>query len=434
MGHRFADRHQAGRMLAERLRALADQHPVVVGLARGGVPVAYEVAQALRAPLDVIVARKLGAPGNPELGLGALAEGDVEALNPDVIAALLVSAEELEYAHDLARAEIATRVERYRRGKPPQEVADRVVILVDDGLATGATARAALRALRRRGASRLILAVPVGSPDTVAALREEADEIVCPEQPKSLLAVGLWYRDFAPTQDEEVDQLLHGTYIDPPPMASDPRPVRISTAEIDGDLVVPDEAHGIVVFAHGSGSSRFSPRNRHVAAALNEAGLATLLVDLLRPEEERNRGHVFDIALLAERLIHTTRWVRSQPELSSLAIGLFGASTGAAAALCAAAALPDEIQAVISRGGRPDLAAGHLARVRAPVLLIVGGADRLLVELNRAALAQLPADSRLEIVSGATHLFEEPGALEEVGRLAGSWLVHHLAPAHLNAG
>jgi putative phosphoribosyl transferase len=208
--------------------------------------------------------------------------------------------------------------------------------------------------------------------------------------------------------------------------------VRAGIVTLTGNLVVPDGASGVVLFAHGSGSSRLSPRNRSVARRLFERGLATLLIDLLTPEEERvdiETGHLrFDIGLLADRLAGAKEWLVEQPDTRDLRIGYFGASTGAAAALVAAALHPQSIGAVVSRGGRPDLAGNLLSRVQAPTLLIVGGEDRAVIEMNRDAFAQLTCKKRIEIVPGATHLFEEPGALEAVARLAGDWLVAHLAP------
>ncbi len=204
-------------------------------------------------------------------------------------------------------------------------------------------------------------------------------------------------------------------------------------ATLDGDLAVPPSAPGVVLFAHGSGSSRFSSRNRHVARVLSEAGLATLLMDLLTPHEEQvDSGTAqlrFDIGLLAERLVQATDWVHAQPETRELAVGYFGASTGGGAALVAAAERPRVVAAVVSRGGRPDLAGPALPRVQAPTLLIVGGADVQVMELNRVAMRQLRAETRLEVVPGATHLFEEPGALDAVAGLARDWLLRWLASA-----
>jgi pimeloyl-ACP methyl ester carboxylesterase len=206
-------------------------------------------------------------------------------------------------------------------------------------------------------------------------------------------------------------------------------PVLIPPFALEGTLAVPAGARASVIFAHGSGSSRLSPRNRQVAAALNEAGLATLLFDLLTPAEAADRANVFDIPLLAERLEAGIDFLRTQPGTRQLPVCLFGASTGAAAALVAAALRPGEIAAVVSRGGRPDLAGERLPLVETPTLLIVGGADPQVLALNREAQRKLGGTSALEIVPGATHLFEEPGALEKVAQLAADWFVAHAGKA-----
>ena len=212
------------------------------------------------------------------------------------------------------------------------------------------------------------------------------------------------------------------------------RPVQVPAGSVtlDGNLTLPGDARAVVLFAHGSGSSRHSPRNRYVARVLNEAKLATLLIDLLTLHEEvidTRTAHLrFDIDLLAERLVDATDWLTQFPDTKHLPIGYFGTSTGAAATLAAAAVRPDVVGAVVSRGGRPDLAGSALPRVRAPTLLIVGGDDGQVIELNRAALAQLCCEKQLVIVPAATHLFEEPGALDEVARLARDWFQRYLIP------
>jgi dienelactone hydrolase len=198
---------------------------------------------------------------------------------------------------------------------------------------------------------------------------------------------------------------------------------------IAGHLTIPQHPKGVVAFAHGSGSSRHSPRNQYVARVLNEAGFATVLFDLLTPDEERDRANVFDIPLLASRLVDITGWLASQPDTASLAIGYFGASTGAGAALAAAAHPGVKVAAVVSRGGRPDLAGEALRHVHSPTLLIVGGLDEVVLDLNRRARAAIPAECKIAIVPGATHLFEEPGTLEQVAMLARSWFTGHLNPA-----
>lgn len=210
---------------------------------------------------------------------------------------------------------------------------------------------------------------------------------------------------------------------------SDVQAVRIAPHGLDGFLGANSASHGLVIFAHGSGSGRFSPRNNRVAEGLRRAGLATLLLDLLRPDEEDDRAKVFDIPLLASRLLAATGWARQQAGLSDLPIGYFGASTGAGAALVAAADPQARLGAVVSRGGRPDLAGGALARVHAPTLLIVGGLDTQVIQLNRLALSQMQAQRELVIVPGAGHLFEEPGTLDKVTRLAADWFSRHLVPS-----
>jgi len=201
-------------------------------------------------------------------------------------------------------------------------------------------------------------------------------------------------------------------------------------AVLSGNLTIPENAAALVLFAHGSGSSRHSPRNQFVARTLNRAGLGTLLFDLLTSEEEAldiyTREHRFNISLLAERLVHATKWTRQQEETRNLRIGYFGSSTGGAAALVAAAELPQDIGAVVSRGGRPDLAGDALPKVQAPTLLIVGGNDHIVIELNEMARDRMRCEVKLEIVPGATHLFEEPGALEQLAKLASDWFVDHL--------
>lgn len=210
-------------------------------------------------------------------------------------------------------------------------------------------------------------------------------------------------------------------------MKIEPRRIRIGSRKLEGILTIPENAGGLVIFAHGSGSSRLSPRNTYVARALNDHGLATLQFDLLTNEEASDRANVFDIPLLGQRVIETIEWAKSETSTKDLPIGLFGASTGAAAALVAAAGCSGSVSAVVSRGGRPDLAMAVLDEVKAPTLLIVGGEDYAVIELNEEAFAALACDKRLDIVPGATHLFEEPGTLDQVVDAAALWFTEHLA-------
>jgi putative phosphoribosyl transferase len=436
----YRDRHEAGLLLTQRLEHLRGPSTVVLGLPRGGVPVAFEAASALGAPLDVIVVRKLGVPFQPELAMGAIGEDGVGVLNDDIVRRCHVTAEALAAAEQRERAEVAARAERFRAGRPRVPLQGKIAIIVDDGVATGATARAACQVARAQGAASVVLAVPVAPPGSIEDLREVADEVVCALVPPGFYAVGQWYEDFAQVPDRQVTALLHGAgELDPgtgpdpddPPVRDEEVWIDAGPVELTGHLTLPEQFTGIVVFAHGSGSSRYSPRNRQVAEELHQAQLGTLLFDLLMPHEEQDRAHVFDIDLLAERLTAATRWLERQPEAAGQSIGYFGASTGAAAALRAAAEPDSPVAAVVSRGGRPDLALLHLGEVRAATLLLVGGADTQVLALNQRALERLHCERQLTVIPDATHLFEEPGALESVADLAASWLRSHLAGIHL---
>ena len=298
------------------------------------------------------------------------------------------------------------------------------------------SARAACQVARARGAARVVFAAPVGPPK-ITATDLDADEVICAAQPAAYRSVGQAYRDFRATSDDDVAHLLAlataraglAQGAGGPPALDTEVVVLAGPVRLPGHLSLPEKTSGVVVFAHGSGSSRHSPRNRFIAGSLQARGIGTLLVDLLTPAEEADRRNVFDIDLLTQRLIGITRWLGERPETAARQVGYFGASTGAAAALGAAAQAPAGIAAVVSRGGRPDLAGPRLAAVRAPTLLIVGGGDAQVLELNRAAQLRMTCRTRLEIVPGATHLFEEPGALESVATLAGDWFTDYLVTA-----
>jgi putative phosphoribosyl transferase len=444
----FADRVDAGRQLASRLLHVRGEHVVVLGLPRGGVPVAFEVAAALDAPLDVIVVRKLGVPFQPELGMGAIGEDGARIINEEVVGLAGVSEHELAVVESGERAELERRVLRFRGHRPRVPLTGSTAVVVDDGIATGSTARAACQVARAQGATRVVLAVPVAPPGWATRIGGDADEFVCLLSPEPFLAIGQFYADFSQTSDDEVVRCLQqaGRKVavttsgscptgGDPPSRDDDVFVNAGHVRLASHLTLPEATTGVVVFAHGSGSSRHSARNRYVAALLNQARLGTLLVDLLTADEGHDRANVFDIEMLAGRLVDITRWLRTQPEVAHLRVGYFGASTGAAAALWAATEPGADICAVVSRGGRPDLAAPRLPRVVAPTLLIVGGHDDVVLDLNRQAQAQLrQCENRLTVIPGATHLFEEPGSLRAAAVAARGWFTRYLTPGAVPAG
>lgn len=421
---RFRDRSEAGRRLARSLMRFKGRDDVVIlALPRGGVPVAFEIAQAIDAPLDVLVVRKLGVPGHRELAMGAVADGGIVIRTEEVIQQAGVSQQEFDAVLEEELRELRRRELAYRGDRPEPNVRGRTVLLIDDGLATGSTMKAAIQALLQLHPARIVVGSPVGAPAAVDDLRNYADEVHCPVQPSPFYAVGQSYVSFRQTTDQEVRDLLARARAPEPVSAAvtRERPVRFQAGGVTlhGDLTIPQNASGLVVFVHGSGSSRHSPRNRFVAHELRQGGLATLLFDLLTEDEEqvdlRTRHLRFDIDLLAERLVGATDWLLQQRETRDLPIGYFGSSTGGAAALVGAVQRPDRIAAVVSRGGRPDLAGDALPAVRAPTLLIVGERDQTVLALNRQARRRMTsAEVDLETVPGATHLFEEPGTLQAV--------------------
>ena len=438
----YDSRAQAGRKLADALAAMQLENPVIYALPRGGVPIGVEVARVLKAPLDLVLVRKIGAPANPEVALGAVVEGNPPqmVINDEVVRLSGADQAYIERARAAKLAELEKRRRLYLGERAPVEVAGRTAVVVDDGLATGATMKAALIALRQRGAKRIVIALPVAPESALKEMEGLADDVVCLLPVRNFRGVGAHYRDFHQLTDAETIGLLRRAWAagaeeggagDTGAPIALRRQVAIGPLGLPGELIVPDSPRGIVMFVHGSGSSRLSPRNRLVARRLNESGFATLLFDLLTEEEARDRANVFDIPLLAERVVEAALWISGEPEVAELALGLFGASTGAAAALQAAGELKARVSAVVSRGGRPDLAGPWLGEVEAPTLLIVGGEDGEVITLNRQAYRALSGEKLLRIVPGAGHLFEEPGTLDQVIDLARAWFEHYLVAPHM---
>ncbi len=417
----FRDRDEAARLLGEELRKVlkssSSHKPLVLGIPRGAVPMAKVVADDLGADLDLLLVHKLPHPHQPELAIGAVTEagaiflGDVrlrQALSEQEIAE--VAREEINKLH-------AKRL-LYTAHRRSFDLRGRCVILVDDGVATGSTMLAGVRSVQESGAGEVIVAAPVISQTAEQLLKRAGATVVSSHVPEVFYAVSQFYERFDQVEDAEVVQVLAGRVLEVPIVSHEFRTT--------GFLTVPPRAEGLVIFAHGSGSGRHSPRNQFVARELNKRGLATLLADLLTPQESQTHANVFKIDLLAHRLERILEWVKEDYQLSKLAIGLFGASTGAAAALLAAYEREVDVKAVVSRGGRVDLANSILRQTSVPCLFIVGDRDEPVLTWNQQSFALISAPKKFHTVHGAGHLFEEPGALEDVANVSGEWFVSRL--------
>lgn len=420
----YKNRKHAGQLLAKELEKYNHKDAIVLALPRGGVPVAAEIARSLHSPLDVLIVRKIGAPYNSELAVGAVSENGKPFFNEHILTKLGLESDDLMSEVKAQVKELERRKQLYRQGKDLLPVAGKVVIIVDDGLATGATMEASVKYLKTQGPKKIIAAIPVAAASSSKTLREHVDELVLLQDRDDLYAISQWYEDFDQVTDEEVLAILTDFSNKNLGIHSSARVVAIKVGDVtlDGELTVFPGMKSIVIFAHGSGSSRKSPRNTKVAQDLNAHGFGTLLFDLLTEEESLDRRNIFDIDFLSKRLVAVTRWLQQQKVAQDLPIGYFGASTGAAAALKAAALLSttNNVYAIVSRGGRPDLAGDALKIIKVPTLLLVGSLDEGVIELNELAKKKL-VNSELILIDGATHLFEEPGTLEEVSQKAAEW-------------
>jgi putative phosphoribosyl transferase len=365
----------------------------------------------------------------PEFAVGAISEGDVVHVSGRALGELRLAAFQVLAAAEHERVELERSVRLFRGRRPQQDLSGRTVIIVDDGIATGCTALAAVKAARQLGAARVVLASPVVAPEARASLEGEVDDLVFLESPEGFFAVGAWYRLFPQTTDEEVVACLENarTEGDPPARGAAelacPEEGQVSIhsegLEFAGSLAVPPGAKGVVVFSHGSASSRRNPRDRYLARLLRERGFATLLLDIEAPEDA-DAGVVLERQ--ARRLVAAGRWLGRRADTGYLKAGLLGSSSGAAPALAAAALEPDLFAAVVCRGGRPDLAGERvLRRVWTPTLLVVGSRDEDVLRLNEGALDVLPGRRSLAVIPGGGHAFTEPGALEAVARFGARW-------------
>ncbi|OOC54422.1 MULTISPECIES: phosphoribosyltransferase family protein [Nocardiopsis] len=423
----FADRSEAGRRLAERVRPFAVNDPLVLALPRGGVPVGAELAQRLDADFDVLMVRKIGLPGRPELGVGAIAEDGHVVYDDLALARMHVPRQALSDTVAAERDELDRRRRIYRGERPAPRIAGRDCVVVDDGVATGGTARAALRMIRQAGPAQLVLAVPVASPEAVELLREEADALVVLSAPDNFRAVGEWYRDFGQLSDSRVTEILaERAHTRPRPRSDTARGVRVRAGRVylDGDLTVPADLHGAVVMA--SDGERGDPRWRSVASVLQRAGYATLVLELLTGRERSSEAWSTGADVLGERLSAAVTWLRRAADAADEPLGVLASGEAAAAALVTAAERPQDVAAVVVHGGRIDMAGDSLPDVRAPVLVLLEGEDSFVRELGEWARGRMSGPTDLRVTAGAERLLGDAEVWRRVASDALDWFDLHL--------
>lgn len=416
---RFTDRESAGRLLAHRLHHLRGEDVVVLGLPRGGVPVAAQVARELGCPLDIIVVRKLGLPWQRELAYGAIGEDGIRVVNDNVIRESGLTSVEMQRVEEREVAELERRVSGLRAGHPRISLRGKTAVIVDDGIATGATARAACAVARGMGARQVIVAVPVAPSGWEETFIGDADDQMSLFAPAEFGSVGYFYDNFEPISDEEVATLLVASAQSP--VGGDIHAV-MGNRDVQAHVVLPPKAWASLLFLHGTGSSRFSTRNRAIAQQVSRAGVASVLVDV-----DEGVSATPDMDGVVERMMDVVRWMSTDPRFADHPVGLIGSSSGAAVAIAVALRLPDDVSAVITRGGNLSAVTDVVERLRLPLLMIVGSRDAQTLASNRSICQAIGATCTLEIIEGAGHLFEEGDALEEVGRLVVRFLERVLA-------
>lgn len=437
----FIDRAEAGRRLAHRLEFLQSEDLVVLGLPRGGVPVAYEVAIALDAPLDVLVVRKLGLPHNPEVAMGAIGEGGTRVLDAEIMQLARVDKDDLDQVERMEKDELASRVLRFRQGRNRLDLEGKTALIIDDGLATGSTARVACVVARQLGAERIIVAAPVASPEAAEKILEVADLFVCLSTPTPFRAVGAHYIDFGQTEDSEVVMLLDaasrlagsGRNKELPPDRNEEINLAVDSVVLSAELRLPFAVGNIVVLARGVAGETSYSASLYAAAVMNGAGIGTILIDLVTATE-RALSVAPDNYVLVRRLVLVTERLQSWPELKGLPMGYFDAGAGATVLLGAAANEGGAVSAVVAFAPRLDDAGSWVSEVSAATLMLYGRADEELLERNRQSANRMRCPHLQIVVETDAGPADSPTTVtvRGVAEHARDWFLRYLSRADAN--
>lgn len=409
----FTNRTSAAQLLADHLEDLRHLNPVVLGIPRGAVPMTKIIADRLDAEMDVVLVKKIGHPRHPEFALGSVTEDGDVILGSGALQYGMIEEDLSEQAKTIAVRLQETRA-HYRNHAPAVSLRDRNVVIVDDGIATGATMTAAVEFVRRARARQIIVATPVASSQAVERLEAEGVEVRVLKVPETFGAVGYYYENFAQVSDAEIGEFFRIL----------PREIEVSEdgVRLKATLGLPQKPRGLVLFAHGTGHGRQSPKNQYIAEAFNREGYATLLVDLMTPEEADDDLNRFEIGLLVHRLRACLNWARTQKELSTVPFALYGTHTGTAAALMLAAQSSHAIDAIVSRSGRPDLVTEILPQLSVPTLFLVGAEDRSVLRLHEQAFMQMHGERKLHPIREAGAFIDTDLQMEEIVRESLRWV------------
>lgn len=421
----FQNRKQAGQLLSERLMSFKLLNPIVLAVPRGGVPVAVEVAKRLNAPLDFLMVKKIGAPRNPEMAVGAVSENSEPYFNESLIESLHIDRKVLHRIAKQKVIDLRNQLHKFRGSSAPLDVQNRMVLLIDDGIATGTTLLTAIEFLRHKKPSRIVVATPVAARESIHELQAVADDVICLFAPEDLQAVGFWYEDFDQVSDEEVIQSLHDFSMATTGRPSDEVVIRRNNLELRGQLLDVPHSKACIVFVTGKPRKYLSPMNRYLAQYLNKQGMSTLLISLLTEAELTSSSEEVDFATLASRLVLVMDWLHKYLEPQHTPMALIAVDSGATLAFNVLGMISQPIFGLVSCGRFTKPPQELLRQVHIPTLIIIAGQDDRGLSIGEQTEKEMPSCKMIQIF-GVDSDFQSEGALDELATEASSWLHRHL--------